>query len=178
MYKTRISDPTQRYNESAKKLNILIVDDDEDCRQSLMELIKMRGHNVTVLDEGMKCINRCSETNYDIIFMDYHMDRLCDDEELCGADVTTLLTECFDTDCMIFGYTGDNTDQTIQKCKENNMKGVFIKPISPNLLDQFFRIVERDKNDQLKLSKLMMTNKNFIYFRKKKQTNMVSSACI
>jgi CheY-like chemotaxis protein len=166
MYKIDVTDPSQRYTEGVKRLNILIVDDDQASRESLRDIIKARGHNVTTLDEGMKCVNRCSKNTYDIIFMDYHMDDLGDGlGEINGTTVAKLIQECFDTEYNVYAYTGDNSTDAINQFKQNKMKGVFVKPVEPTLIIEFFRIVEKDINDQIQLSRLAIKRKNFMYFK-------------
>jgi len=165
MYKTKISDPEQKCKTAKKRYNILIVDDDEDSRQSLADLIKARGHNVTTIDEGMKCVNRCSENKFDIIFMDYHINDL--DGELDGNDVIRMVRDFFDIDSVIYAYTGDNTKKAIESFKKNNLKGALIKPVETTLIKDLFTIIETDPNDISSLSKIAIKNKNFLYFQKK-----------
>src|SRR5680860_1589995 len=105
MYKTEITDPELKYNDTKKTLKILIVDDDLNSRESLRDIIKTQGHDVTTLDEGMKCVNRCSQNDFDIIFMDYHINDL--DGELNGMDIAQMVKEYFDINVIIYAYTGD-----------------------------------------------------------------------
>ena len=167
MYKVKTSNPSKKCNEKVKKLNLLIVDDDDNARASLEEILKIRGHNVTSLDEGMKCVNRCSDNKFDIIFMDYHINDI-DHEigKLDGTDVAVMVRDCFDVNSLIYAYTGDNTDNAIKQFKSNNMRGAFIKPIDPTLILEFLKIVEENKDDHVKLSRLSLKSKNFLYFDK------------
>ena len=165
MYKTKISDPEQKCKIAKKRYNILIVDDDENSRQSSADLIKARGHIVTTIDEGMKCVNRCSENKFDIIFMDYHINDL--DGELDGNDVIRMVRECFEIDSVIYAYTGDNTKEAIESFKKNNLKGALIKPVDVTLIKDFFSIIETDLNDSSSLAKMAIKNKNFLFFQKK-----------
>jgi len=168
MYKIAKSDPEQRYNESGKQLKILIVDDDENSRESLKEMIKTRGHTITTLDEGMKCVNRCYDNSFDIIFMDYHINDIDGDiGELSGTDVIRMVRECFNINSVIYAYTGDNTSNAINEFKEHNMKGAFIKPVEPSLINEFLRIAEKNIDDTNQLSRLAIKRKNFMYFGKK-----------
>ena len=173
MYKAKVTDPNQRYKPSKRKLNILIVDDDEQSRYSMRDIIETRGHNVVTLDEGMKCVNRCSESTFDIIFMDYHINDL--DGELDGTDVIRMVRECFNVESIMYAYTGDNSMNAINIFKNNNMKGAFIKPVSPELINEFLSITENNIDDSVQLSKLSMKRKNFMYFTKKKQILLDSS---
>lgn len=165
MYNTRTTDPEYRYIEKGKKLNILIVDDDENSRELLKDIIKTRNHKVTTLDEGMKCVNRCSENKFDIILMDYHINDL--NGELNGTDVVSMVKECFNIDTIVYAYTGDNSNKAINDFKINNMRGALIKPVDPRLIYDFLRIIELDPDNNNKLSRLARKNKNFLYFGKK-----------
>jgi hypoxanthine phosphoribosyltransferase len=44
MYNRKVSDPDLRSLENVKKLNILIVDDDDNSRESMKYIIESRGH--------------------------------------------------------------------------------------------------------------------------------------
>lgn len=159
--------PEQKYNILSNKINILIVDDDQLSRDSLRDILQLRGHNITTIDEGMKCINRCSENKYDIIFMDYHMDILGNDlGEVDGAAITKLIKECFNIKSSIYAYTGDNSKTALDTFKQNNMKGAFIKPVEPELMLEFIKLVENKADNNNQLLKLSMKKKNFIYFKK------------
>lgn len=147
-------------------LNVLIVDDDDGARESLKELIESRGHNVTSIDEGMKCVNRCYDNKFDIIFMDYHIDDIgC---KINGIDVVKLVRDCFDMNPLIYAYTGDNTARVIDNFKNNNINGAFIKPIDHTLINEFLFIVEQYNDNPSLLSRLAMKKKNFMYFNKRK----------
>lgn len=171
MYITKIADPKKRYKNNNKKLNILIVDDDANSRDSLKDIIKVRGHHVVTLDEGLKCVNRCSENIFDMIFMDYHIGDL--DGDLVGTDVIRMVRECFDVDTIIYAYTGDDSIDAINNFKKNNMKGAFIKPVDASIINEFFSIIEKNMDDISQLSKLSLKKKNFKYFNKKQNNHKI-----
>jgi CheY-like chemotaxis protein len=162
MYNIDFGSDNKRENDN-KKLNILIVDDDINSGESLRDLIKIRGHDVVLIDEGMKCINRCYENTFDIIFMDYHINDPVDN--MNGNEITKLIRECFDINTSIYAYTGDNSNKALEEFKNNKLNGVFIKPVSPMLINEFFEIIELKYNIS-KLSKLARKNKSFIVFKK------------
>ena len=78
-------DSIASYKNRIGCLKVLIVDDDKNSGESLRDIIKYRGHDVTLLDEGMKFVNRIggSDTSdtFDIIFMDYHTNEIEHDIE-------------------------------------------------------------------------------------------------
>jgi hypothetical protein len=112
-----------------------------------------------------------------MIFMDYHINETHIDEtqgeetdgSLYGTDVTKMVRECFDIKTAVYAYTGDNSVNAVNDFKKNNMKGAFIKPVTPGLMNEFFTIVEKNMDDVTQLSKLSLKRKNFMYFEKKKK---------
>lgn len=233
-----VDDSTTSYRCNGGGLNVVIVDDDKNSGESLKDVIKYRGHNVTLIDEGMKFINRISNNSekIDIIFMDYHTNEIdvcevnfsdsisdkniqrshnksktdnriirldgdydsdntsnsdslsmdinsdiesinSDVDEVTGTYVTRLARSCFDLNVPIFGYTGDNSTEAIADFKASKFKGVFVKPVSISLINNFFEIMENEyamnnnslkefsQSTILKIKKLSMKNKNLIFFK-------------
>jgi CheY-like chemotaxis protein len=77
--------------ETRTGMKVLIVDDDKNSGESLRDIIQYRGHSVTLLDEGMKFVNRMNEETFDIIFMDYHTNEI---NEMTDVD------QSFDTNAL------------------------------------------------------------------------------
>ena len=53
-----------------KIYNILVVDDDPIIAESLKIILNRRGHNVTIVTDGISCISHCKDenNNYDLFF--------------------------------------------------------------------------------------------------------------
>jgi len=124
-----------------QKLNILIVDDDNNSSDLFKEILELRGHNVTTLDEGVKCISKCLNNNFDIIFLDYHIG------DIDGVELADCLKDVLKTKSTIYAYTGDSTKQSIDKFKNIGMNGVFIKPININNINNVLTNIETKKNN-------------------------------
>lgn len=143
-----------------KVFEILIVDDDIDASEMFKDILELRGHHVCLINEGIQCINKCKDKQFDIIFMDYHM------EGMDGVELTDLLKDLFKTDCEIFAFTGDITDDAIEQFKTIGMNGALIKPIDPKLIDNLMNSLEErqcvDKNIFMKLARKNKTS--LIYF--------------
>ena len=56
-----------------KKWKILIIDDDEDIRQSFQALLREFGHTVAVAPNGKVGLKELTHENYDIIILDIFM---------------------------------------------------------------------------------------------------------
>lgn len=124
-----------------QKLNILIVDDDTSSSDLFKEILELRGHNVTTLDEGVKCISKCLNSNFDIIFLDYHIG------DIDGVELTDCLKDVLKIKSSIYAYTGDNNQKTIDKFKNIGMHGVLIKPININNINNILINLETNKNN-------------------------------
>ncbi len=57
--------------ESARKANILVVDDELYIGDLIRDSLKDQGHNVTVLHNGEEAIEKFKEHHFDIAFIDY-----------------------------------------------------------------------------------------------------------
>ena len=126
-----------------RKLNILIVDDDINSLNLFKEILELRGHNVVTLDEGMKCISKCINNTYDIIFVDYHIG------DINGVELTDCLKDVLHTESIIFAYTGDNSQEAIDKFKNIGMKGAIIKPIDLNIIDNIINQFETNNDKSI-----------------------------
>jgi CheY-like chemotaxis protein len=162
----KVSDSASTFNDFISGIKVLIVDDDKNSGESLRDIIKYRGHDVTLLDEGMKFVNRMNEEKFDIIFMDYHTndfpesDKLNEynkysnsndsdksnkiQENITGTYVTKLARECYNFETPVYAYTGDNSTEVIEDFKNSNFKGIFVKPVDSSLINTFFEIIEKD----------------------------------
>ena len=109
-----------------KSLNILIVDDDLKAGECFKTILELRNHNVTILNEGIRCISKCLTNHYDIIFMDYHID------DINGDEITEIIKNDYSNKSQIFAYTGDKSDSAI------------IKPVNMSLFNEVMNVLEKD----------------------------------
>jgi CheY-like chemotaxis protein len=141
-----------------KNFKILIVDDEIDSSMLFKEILELRGHEVTLINEGIQCINKCKDNEYDIIFLDYHI------PGINGVEIADLIKDLFKTNSLIFAYTGDSTTESINKFKKIGMTAALIKPVDIDLINLIMNSFEEreciDKNILYKLSK---KHKNTLY---------------
>lgn len=137
---------------SKKKLNILIVDDDNNSSELFKEYLTIRGHNVYTLDEGVKCISSCMKNKYDIIFLDYHIG------DIDGVELADCLIDVLKTESLIYAYTGDNSIDAIKKFKEIGMNGVIIKPINLTEINNIIIDIEEKNIRKKKYSNIIIFN--------------------
>jgi len=121
------------------KLNILVVDDDITSLELFKEILEFRGHNVTAVNEGVRCISNLQNNYYDIIFLDYHIG------DIDGVDLADCIKDVFKHKSLIFAYTGDSSLSALNRFKIIGMNGALIKPLNIELIDSIMSTIE--KND-------------------------------
>lgn len=57
--------------ESARKANVLVIDDELYIRDLIRDSLKDQGHNVTTVDNGEEAIELFDANHFDIVFVDY-----------------------------------------------------------------------------------------------------------
>ncbi len=132
-----------KQNANRHRFKILVVDDDICVAETFGEVLKCRGHNITVVTDAMNCLNKCQNNKYDIIFMDFHLkDDKTKYDETNGAEITDLLKTVCNLDCMVFAITGDDSKLAINKFKEVGMDGALIKPIDIDIINKLMNCLE------------------------------------
>lgn len=119
-----------------QQFRILIVDDDDNIAESFAEILTERGHCVTIINESLKCVNNCKNNQYDIIFMDFHLDRMN------GTDTTELIKDIYNYKSLIFAFTGDDSNMAISKFRDIGMDGAIIKPLDIDLINKLMNSLE------------------------------------
>ena len=130
---------SERTNITKKKFEILIVDDDTDIAKYLKDILILRGHTVTIVDEGPRCITHCNfiDKKYDIVFMDYHMDHMD------GGEVSDIIRDK-NHSILIFAFTGDNSKSALSVFKNTGMNGAIIKPVDIYALNTLMDLLENN----------------------------------
>jgi CheY-like chemotaxis protein len=142
-----------------KKLQVLIVDDDINVANLLKEYIELRGHIVTIVDEGVRSITLCSDNKYDIVLLDYHL------KGIDGVEVANIISDYIHEKTLLFAFTGDNSKQAINKFQINNMDGVIIKPVDIAAIDILLTNIENIVDSKKELLKYINT-RNILLFKK------------
>lgn len=132
---------------------ILVVDDDNFIAESLGEILSDRGHSVTIANESMTCLGKCQSTEFDIIFMDFHL------TDYDGANTTDLLKNVCNNKSIVFGFTGDDSKATITEFMKMGVDAAIIKPIDIDLIDKLMIILETRNELDKSVLKNVLKNK-------------------
>lgn len=138
---------------SINQFNILVVDDDNFIAESLSDILSDRGHMVTIANESMSCIGKCQYIDFDIIFMDFHL------EDYDGANTTDLLKNVCNNKSIVFGFTGDDSKTTISEFMKMGVDGAIIKPIDIDLINKLMTTLETRNEFDKSILKNILKNK-------------------
>lgn len=155
---TKIIDKLKKSN-SKHQFKILIVDDDIDMAETFGEILKSRGHSITVANEGISSIAKCQNFQYDIIFMDFHLD------DMSGVDAVELIKKVCCVKSLIFAFTGDDSGSAISEFKNIGMSGAIIKPIDIDLINKLMNSLElRNDLDKRVIKNIVNREKQLFVF--------------
>ncbi|MBF0409317.1 MAG: response regulator [Candidatus Riflebacteria bacterium] len=119
------------FYDHQKKLNVLIVEDDNNCRLLSRIMLQKMGHNVSEAASGTLAIEMARSSSYDVILMDIQM------SEIDGYATTRLLRELDISKGLstpVIAVTGCVTPEDREKCFAVGMKGFVPKPLEFSLL--------------------------------------------
>ena len=131
---TKVELPQQKENEfDGIVLNILVAEDNPINQKLINKVLSKMGHNVTVADDGQKCIHELHKASYDIIFMDMLMpimDGITATKEIRKIDKFK--------DMPIVAMTANAMSECKQECLEAGMNDFVAKPVRRDRLWQIF----------------------------------------
>jgi two-component system, sensor histidine kinase len=112
-----------------KKINHVLVAEDNEVNQSVaLGLLEKLGCTVTLVANGEEAIASCSEQEYDMIFMDYHMPLMN------GVTATEHLRKFLHITTPIVALTADANEQVRLDFYTAGADDILIKPIELNKL--------------------------------------------
>lgn len=113
----------------ARRLRILIADDNEDAASSLATLLKMQGHEVCCASDGLEAIEWAREFRPEVVFMDIGMPRLD------GIEAARRIRALPHGESMrIIALTGWGQPQDEQRTRAAGMDHHLTKPVSTEAL--------------------------------------------
>ena len=116
-----------------RRLRVLLAEDGLVNRRVAVELLKMRGHQVTVAEDGRQAVQRCRESRFDVILMDLQM------PGMDGLEATAAIRQMQvdqDRPTPIIAMTARAMRDDRQRCLEAGMDGFLAKPVDPKELDR------------------------------------------
>ena len=111
------------HEDKSQELNILVVDDDEDIRLILKEVLSLPGYNVWTASGGLEAINMIKEIEFNIVLTDIRM------PGVDGVEVTRKFKEA-NSDTTIIAITGHSSIQSALAVLEEGAYDYITKPFN------------------------------------------------
>jgi CheY-like chemotaxis protein len=122
--------------DTARKLNILVAEDNPIIRTLIGKLLKKRGHIATMVVNGKEAVDAVQDGLYDVILMDMHM------PEMDGMAATSAIRGLTGPMRLvpIVALTGEATDGQREICLAAGMTDYLSKPFEAG---DFYAVVDR-----------------------------------
>jgi len=120
------------------KFNILLVDDEQDIRESLTYLLESEGYNVYTGSNGVEAENIVKEKDIHFAILDYIL------EDSTGVQVAKVLHKINENIKFMF-FSGYSDVSNIENELGFSICEVFLKPIDPNIFLKKMRNVVMKK---------------------------------
>jgi two-component system sensor histidine kinase RpfC len=125
----------------ARRLNILIADDNRTNQRVLGKILERAGHRSEVVGNGEEALDALEQKNFDLVLMDVNM------PVMNGLEATKLyrFTALGLPHVPIVALTADITPEVAQRCAEAGMDACVTKPIEPSRLLEIIDSMVADK---------------------------------
>jgi signal transduction histidine kinase/CheY-like chemotaxis protein/ligand-binding sensor domain-containing protein len=120
----------------ARRLRILLAEDNPVNQKVAVSLLERRGHSVEVVENGLRAVDRTSREAFDVILMDVSM------PEMDGWEATRRIRareQSTGGHTPIIAMTAHALRVAQDECLASGMDGVLLKPFDP---EELFRAVE------------------------------------
>ena len=117
------------------KLHILIVDDDQDFAEGMADVLELHGHRVERVFTGEEAIERSTEEDFDVIFMDV---------ELPGKGGIECFLEIHSSkpDAKVVIMTGYSVEHLLDLAKANGAWFTLHKPLDMNRFLEMIQVIK------------------------------------
>jgi len=126
--------PSDSHTEKPMRRRVLIADDNRDAADSLAMLLRIEGHDVTVVHDGRAAISAFAVIQPDVILLDIGM------PELNGYEVARLVRQDpRGASTTLIAVTGWGQESDKARALEAGFNHHFTKPIEPERLNELLR---------------------------------------
>jgi CheY-like chemotaxis protein len=113
---------------ATKDYNILIADDDSECRQALREIMEPEGFRTLLASSGEEAIDIVRDAVVHLALLDMHM------PTLTGLETLSIVRQQINISLPCILITGDASDRVMRQAAQAKVYSVIPKPISKNLV--------------------------------------------
>lgn len=115
-----------------RQVKILVVDDDEDMRQVLSEILHDEGHTVITAEDAHQAIKRVKEDGFTIIFMDIVL------PNMNGVETYKVIKKMSPTTVTVM-MTGYSVEDLVKEAINEGAYGCLYKPFG---IDEVLNVVK------------------------------------
>lgn len=105
-----------------KQVKILVVDDDNNLRETLVDLLEIEGYKVYQAGDAKECLDLCASEFFNIILMDYNL------PDETGLDLIRKI-RAFNQDTQIIMITAYASLNAIMEAMQESVYDFLIKPV-------------------------------------------------
>jgi len=125
-----------------ENLNILIVDDEENIRDSCSQMLSRKGHNVNVAEDGYKGLKLIGNRSYDIVILDLKM------PGISGMEVLEKIKRDA-PETVVIVITGYATVESAVEAMKLGAYDFLPKPFTPDELNVIIKRAEDKRNIEI-----------------------------
>ncbi len=138
-------------------VKILVVDDDDNLRQTVAELLELEGYNIFEAASGKECMELVNKEFFNIILMDYNLG------DGTGLDYVNMIRSV-NTESQIIMITAHASLSTVIKAIQESVYDFLTKPVDFDYLRRTIKMALRkmyleQRNKEL-LAQLKITNED------------------
>lgn len=108
-------------------VNVLLVEDDDDSREIMAEVLAVAGYNVHSVATGPAALRTLAETSVDVVVTDMGM------PGMGGLEMARAAREIAPTVPVVL-VTGWTEHQDIERARGREVQAVLLKPVDPDQL--------------------------------------------
>jgi DNA-binding NtrC family response regulator len=126
-------------------INTLIVDDDQEVRNSLTSILEFEGYVVETAENGKKAVSMCEKASFDLALIDIEL------PDIKGTELLRILNKMQPKMVRII-ITGHPTIENAAKSVNEKADGYIMKPfVVPELLAMIKKLIEDKQNAYFKM---------------------------
>lgn len=131
----------------ARRLKVLVADDNEVLRTAIRGLLRLMGHSTDVARNGREALEATSRHAYDVVLLDIQM------PEMGGFEAARTLRRDVPSGTLprIIGFSGESADR--ESYVASGMDDFLVKPVRPRDLERALRPVLKAHNRGLALAR-------------------------
>jgi two-component system sensor histidine kinase RpfC len=122
--------PSSPLLRTARRLKILVAEDNAANCKILRRILELAGHQAVVANDGTSALEVMGRERFDLVLMDINM------PEMSGYEVTKMyrLEHLADPRLPIIALTADGTSETERLCRDAGLDAVLTKPVEASQL--------------------------------------------